>query len=150
MLKFLALQSKGSLILKPVSWGFVFCGIKSEQEPLAGNAQRFSYIEAMLLCLPTEKLEPKTNKAEKSVKDKQVDKTEKKARNARICSQCLRDALNGRESKSKATHFGVRTLDQDSRLLPTNFHSIDIQLTSHLKRLPTAETKSSHTAYKKC
>lgn len=77
MLKFLALQSKGSLILKPVSWGFVFCGIKSEQKPLAGNAQRFSYIEATLLCLPTEKLEPKTNKAEKSVKDKQVDKTEK-------------------------------------------------------------------------
>lgn len=78
MLKFLALQSKGSLILKPVSWGFVFCGIKSEQESLAGSTQRFSYIEAMLLCLPTEKLEPKTNKAEKSVKDKQVDKTEKK------------------------------------------------------------------------
>lgn len=106
-MKFLALQSKGSLILKPVSWGFVFCGIESEQEPLAGKAQRFSYIEAMLLCLPTEKLEPKTNKAEKSVKDKQVEKTEKSTRNARICSLCLRDTLNGRKSKSKAIHFGL-------------------------------------------
>lgn len=144
MLKLLALQSKGSVILKPVSWEFVFCGIKSEQEPLAGSTQRFSYIEAMLLCLSTEKLEPKTNKAEKRVKDKQVDKTEKTTRNARICSLCLRDALNGRESKSKAIHFGLQNLDQDSRLSPTYFHSIDTQLTSHLKRLHTAETVTSH------
>lgn len=150
MLKFLALQSKGSFILKPVSWGFVFCGIKSEQESLAGSTQRFSYIEAMLLCLPTEELEPKTNKAEKSVKDKQVDKTEKNTRNARICSLCLRDALNGRESKSKAIHFGLQNLDQDSRLSPTYFHSIDTQLTRHLERLHTAETKSLHMAYEKC
>lgn len=78
MLKFFAQQSKGSLILKPVSQGFVFCRIKSEREPLAGSAQRFSSIAATLLCLPTEKLGPKTNKAKKSVKDKQVHKTKKK------------------------------------------------------------------------
>lgn len=79
MLKFFAQQSKGSLILKPVSRGFVFRRIKSEQEPLAGNAERFSSVTATLLCLPTEKLRPKTNKAKKTVKDKQVDKTKKKA-----------------------------------------------------------------------
>lgn len=85
----------------------MFCGTESEQEPLAGNTQRFSYSEATLLCLPAEQLEPKTNKAEKSVKDKQVDKTEKSTRNARICSLYLRDTLSGRESKSKAIHFGL-------------------------------------------
>lgn len=150
MLKFLVLQSKGSVILKPVSWGFVFCGIESEQEPLAGNTQRFSYTEAMQLCLPAEKLEPKTNKAEKNVKDKQVDKTEKSTRNARIYSLCLRDTLNGRESKSKAIHFRLCNLDQDSRLSPAYFHSIDTQLTPQLKRLHTAETKSLQMAYEKC
>lgn len=79
MLKFFAQQRKGSLILKPVSQGFVFCRIKSEQEPLAGNAERFSSVTATLLCLPTEKPGPKTNKAKKTVKDKQVGKTKKKA-----------------------------------------------------------------------
>lgn len=59
--------------------GFLFCRTKSEQEPLAGNTQRFSSIAATPLCLPTEKLEPKTNKAKKSVKDKQVDKTKKES-----------------------------------------------------------------------
>lgn len=77
ILKFFAHESKGRLILKPVSWGFVVCRIEFEKEPLAGNTQRFSSIAATLLYLPTEKLEPKTNKAKKSVKDKQVYKTKK-------------------------------------------------------------------------
>lgn len=111
---------------------------------------KVSYIEAVLLCLPTEKLEPKTNKAEKSVKDKQVDKAEKNTRNARIYSLCLRDALSGRESKSKAIHCGFRNLGRDSRLSPTRLHSTDTQLTPHLKRLHTSGTNSLHMAYIKC
>lgn len=78
MLKFLAQQREGSVILKAVSWGFVFCRITFEQDPLAGNTQRFSSIVATPFCLPTEELEPKMNKAKKSVKDKQVNKTKKK------------------------------------------------------------------------
>lgn len=78
MLKFFAQQSKGSLILKPVSWGFVLCRIKAEQEPLAGNTQRFSSIAVTPLRLPTEKLGPKMNEAKRSIKDKQVDMTKKK------------------------------------------------------------------------
>lgn len=69
MLKFLALQSKGSLILKPVSWGFVFCGIKSEQEPLAGSTQRFPILK--LCCFVSQQ----RNWSQRQTKQKRALKT---------------------------------------------------------------------------
>lgn len=124
MVKFFAQQSKGSLILKPVSRGFVLCRIKSEQEPLAGNTKRFSSIVATPLCLPTEKL------GQRWTKQKGVLKTnrwirQKKSMKWNYMFSCLREAVNGGESKSKAILFGLQNLDQDSRLPPIYFHSDD-------------------------
>lgn len=147
----LSVIPEGRLILSPVSWRFVFCR-SLEQEPLNGSSWRFPSIAAIPLCLPREKTGPKTNKTKRSVKHKQVNKRKeiKKARNACICPQCLREALKAEEPKPKAVRFRLQNLYQDSRPLLTYFHSDDTKLTSHLNGLLTAETKLLLPAYEKC
>lgn len=117
MVMFFAQGRECSLILDPVSLGFVFCRQKSGTRALCYQHTKIFNCCSTSLFLKEKSWGQRQSKPKNpnrnNIKDKQVYQAKEKKKNnmnACMCSQCCREALNTEKSKPKAVLIGLQNL----------------------------------------